>query len=168
MTVRQVADYLQLSTMMVYKLAQKGSLPSAKIGSVWRFEQEAIDQWLKAKTVEPTAAESPFMKTAKEAVADFVSELKKKYGKKLSQVFIYGSYARGEATPDSDVDLFVVLKEPFDYWKEWNKISDISYAVSFGKERLVVMSTLLRSEKEFQEGNTPLLSNIRREGKKAA
>ncbi len=163
MTVKQVADYLQLSTMMVYKLAQDGDLPAAKIGRVWRFEQETIDRWLKAKTVE-----SPFIKTAKEAVEDFVRELKKQYGKKLVQVVIYGSYARGEATSDSDMDVLVVLKEPFDYWKEWKRISDIGYAVTYDKGRMLVMSTLLRSEKDFLEGESILLTNIRREGKKAA
>lgn len=163
LTVQQVAEYLQLSTMMVYKLAQNGDLPASKIGRVWRFEQEAIDRWLKERTVE-----APFVKTAKEAVEDFVREVKKTYGEKLSQVFVYGSYARGEAKPDSDLDVLVVLKEPFDYWKEWKRISDFGYKVTFDKERLLVMSTLLRSESDFLESVNPLMNNIRREGKKAA
>lgn len=166
LTVQQVAEYLQLSTMMVYKLAQEGKIPAAKIGRVWRFEQEAIDQWLKQKIVEPS--ELPFKKVAREAIEDFVREVKKKYGEKLSQILIYGSYARGEATPESDMDVLVVLKEPFDYWKEWKRISDIGYAASFGKNRLLVFSTLLSGEKEFLTSDSPLIFNIRREGKKAA
>ena len=48
MTVKQVAEYLQLSTMMIYKLAQKGEIPAAKIGSAWRFDRDEVDAWLSA------------------------------------------------------------------------------------------------------------------------
>lgn len=166
MTVQQVAEHLQLSTMMVYKLAQEGQMPAAKIGRVWRFEEEAIDRWLKQKTVEPS--ELPFKKVAQEAIEDFVREVKKKYGEKLSQILVYGSYARDEATPESDMDVLVVLKDPFNYWKEWKCISDIGYAVTFGRDRLLVASTLLSGEKEFLTSDSPLIFNIRREGKRAA
>ena len=33
------------------------------------------------------------------------------YGNRLSKVLLYGSYARGEQTIDSDIDLMVVLKD---------------------------------------------------------
>lgn len=166
MTVEQVAQYLQLSTMMVYKLAQERKIPAAKIGRVWRFEQEAIDGWLREKTI--SLKEIPFQAQAKEVVEDFVKELKKKFEGKLSQVLIFGSHARGEATPESDIDILVVLKEPFDYWKEWKRISDIGYAATFEKGRLIVLTTLLRGEKEFLTSDSPLIFNIRKEGKRAA
>jgi excisionase family DNA binding protein len=47
MTVKDVADYLQLSTDTVYKLAQDGKIPACKIVGVWRFKRETIDVWVK-------------------------------------------------------------------------------------------------------------------------
>jgi excisionase family DNA binding protein len=46
MTAEDVANYLKITPATVYRLAQKGELPGAKIGRVWRFRKEAIDNLL--------------------------------------------------------------------------------------------------------------------------
>ena len=46
MTLREVAEYLQLSKDMIYRLAQSGRIPASKVGSRWRFRQERIDRWM--------------------------------------------------------------------------------------------------------------------------
>ena len=43
------------------------------------------------------------------AVIDFVTRLKRLFSSELYSVVLYGSKARGEATPDSDIDLLVIL-----------------------------------------------------------
>lgn len=42
-------------------------------------------------------------------VSQFIEELKKILGASLSKVIVYGSYARGEATPYSDVDIMMLV-----------------------------------------------------------
>lgn len=37
MTVKQVAEYLQMDEHTVYKLARSGQIPSLKIAGQWRF-----------------------------------------------------------------------------------------------------------------------------------
>lgn len=49
MTIRQVADYLQLSSSTVYQLVQRGELPGRKVGGGWRFLRSEIDEWLVGK-----------------------------------------------------------------------------------------------------------------------
>ena len=49
MTLRQVAEYLQLSQAKVYKLARTGHIPCSKIGQQWRFDREEVDQWVSAQ-----------------------------------------------------------------------------------------------------------------------
>ena len=45
------------------------------------------------------------------------------YGERLHGVYLYGSYSRGEATPDSDVDLLVVLKGPTQTGREIDRMN---------------------------------------------
>jgi len=49
MTVQDVAEYLQLSMDIIYKMAQQGKVPASKIGAQWRFKREEIDEWVKAQ-----------------------------------------------------------------------------------------------------------------------
>ena len=46
MTLREVAKYLGLHAMTVYKLTREGRVPAAKIGGQWRFKRDVLDEWL--------------------------------------------------------------------------------------------------------------------------
>ena len=41
---------------------------------------------------------------------EFKREIKKLYGKRLRDIILYGSWARGDATEDSDIDVLVILE----------------------------------------------------------
>lgn len=46
MTVRQVADYLNVAPKVVYRLVQQGDLPGFKVAGTWRFKRSDIDGWI--------------------------------------------------------------------------------------------------------------------------
>lgn len=46
MTLREVAQYLGLHIMTVYKLTREGRVPAAKIGGQWRFKRDVLEEWL--------------------------------------------------------------------------------------------------------------------------
>ena len=46
MDIKQVAEYLQMNKMTVYKLAREGKVPAFKVASEWRFRKDLIDKWL--------------------------------------------------------------------------------------------------------------------------
>ncbi|MBL7070600.1 MAG: helix-turn-helix domain-containing protein [Candidatus Omnitrophica bacterium] len=46
MTVREVARYLRMKPVTIYKHAQEGKLPAFKVGSSWRFKKKTIDGWI--------------------------------------------------------------------------------------------------------------------------
>jgi PTS system nitrogen regulatory IIA component len=46
LTIEEVAKYLRVSERTVYDWAQKGEIPSGKIGTVWRFKKTEIEQWV--------------------------------------------------------------------------------------------------------------------------
>ncbi len=49
MTLREVAKYLGLHVMTVYKLTREGRVPAAKIGGQWRFKRDVLDEWLETQ-----------------------------------------------------------------------------------------------------------------------
>jgi len=98
----------------------------------------------------------------KKLLKEFKQGLVRIYGKRLKAIYLYGSYARGEARPDSDIDVLLVIKDDFNYI-EMLKRSD-NFAVSLSLENDVVISRAFVSEKEYKEKQSPFLINVRREG----
>jgi PTS system nitrogen regulatory IIA component len=49
LTIEEVAKYLRVSERTVYDWAQKGEIPSGKIGTVWRFKKAEIEDWVNAR-----------------------------------------------------------------------------------------------------------------------
>ena len=50
MNVHDVAEYLRLSEAEVYKLARNGCLPALRMGKLWRFRRDLIDDWIRKET----------------------------------------------------------------------------------------------------------------------
>lgn len=46
LTVEQVAELLHLHPMTVYRLAKEGKLPGFKVGGRWRFQKDAMENWM--------------------------------------------------------------------------------------------------------------------------
>ena len=54
MTAEEVARYLKLNKITVYKYAQQGRIPGIKIGNRWRFDREKIEELVrKAESESP-------------------------------------------------------------------------------------------------------------------
>lgn len=46
MTVAEVAKYLRMHEMTIYRMAGENKLPAYKVGNRWRFKKSHIDDWL--------------------------------------------------------------------------------------------------------------------------
>ena len=46
MTTKEMAKYLQLHQITICKLSKEGKIPAIRIGRVWRFDKEVIDEWI--------------------------------------------------------------------------------------------------------------------------
>jgi excisionase family DNA binding protein len=49
MSIKELAEYLQLNKFTVYRMVQKGKIPCLKISKQWRFKKEEIDKWLETQ-----------------------------------------------------------------------------------------------------------------------
>lgn len=88
-------------------------------------------------------------------------ELMKIYGDQVDRILLYGSRARGDERPDSDIDILVVLKDDFNYSEILELSSDL--AASLSLENDVVISRAFVSKEQFEHRQTPFLMNVRRE-----
>jgi len=84
------------------------------------------------------------------------------YGERLVGMVLFGSQARGDAEPGSDIDVLVVLKGPVSPYEEivrtGEAVADLS--LQFNE----VISCVFMDEERFTHRNGPLLRNVRREG----
>ncbi len=46
MTLKEVAKYLGLHPISIYRLIKTSDIPAMKIGGQWRFKKEVLDAWL--------------------------------------------------------------------------------------------------------------------------
>jgi len=101
-----------------------------------------------------------------EKVKSILAELRRRfealYGDRLVAMILYGSQARGDAEPGSDIDVLVVLKGPVDSGAEITRTSEIVADLSL--EHGEVLSCVFMDEHRFTTRNGPLLRNVRKEG----
>jgi len=84
------------------------------------------------------------------------------YGERLVRMVLFGSQARGDAEPGSDIDVLVVLKGPVSPCEEIARtIKDVA---EISLEHNEVISCVFVSEEQFEREHSPLLLNVRREG----
>ena len=50
-TVQELAYYLRMKPLTIYKHASGGKLPGFKVGSHWRFKRSTIDQWIRSQEI---------------------------------------------------------------------------------------------------------------------
>ena len=84
------------------------------------------------------------------------------YGDRLARLILFGSQARGDAEPGSDIDVMVVLRGTVSPGREIARTGGISAEISLKYD--VVVSTLFISASRYARERSPLLLNIRREG----
>ncbi len=88
--------------------------------------------------------------------------IKKLYGEQLDKIILFGSQARGDATPDSDIDILIVLKNSFNYSQESERISILIADLCL--EYNVLISCAFTTSDLLHNYNNAFFRNIRQEG----
>ena len=84
------------------------------------------------------------------------------YGERLVCLVLFGSRARGDAAPESDLDVLVVLRGLVDPGEEIERTGEFTASLSLKHD--VVISRVFISAEQFFAEQSPLLLNVRREG----
>ena len=99
-------------------------------------------------------------------LSTLTEELHRQLGSDLWLLLLYGSRARGEAQPDSDVDLFVVLRRASEAAQE--KVRQVAYEVMWEADFAYVFSLYLTDVHHYEtleQRGSSFLRNIQRGGK---
>ena len=101
-----------------------------------------------------------------EKVRNILAELRPRfeslYGDRLVRMVLYGSQARGDAEPGSDIDVLVVLRGPVSPYEEIRRTGGVVAELSLAHDE--VICCLFMEEAWFSARQGPLLRNVRREG----
>ena len=88
-------------------------------------------------------------------------ELARILGDSFEAAYLFGSRARGEQRPDSDVDVLVVVRGVFDYGDMIRRTSALASGLSLKYN--TVISRAFVSKERFEQEQSPFLLNVRRE-----
>ncbi|MGD8237943.1 MAG: nucleotidyltransferase domain-containing protein [Armatimonadota bacterium] len=98
----------------------------------------------------------------KEILAELRRRFEELYGPRLLNLVLYGSQARGDSEPGSDIDVLVVLDGDVEPCSEIRRTGPDVADVSLTHD--VAIACFFVSREQFERDQTPLLINVRREG----
>lgn len=101
----------------------------------------------------------------KNMIYNFAKDVQQLLGADLSRVIIYGSYARGDYTENSDVDVMILVKTPENAIREYSEqIADCAF--EFLMKYGIDISPVIKNEEHFNYwvDNLPFYRSVRDEG----
>ena len=121
-----MADYLSVTEYAklhrenprnIRRLLASGRLPGEKVGKQWIIPSGAVcseggsEKSGRHHNGRERAGERIERKILMESISEMISKLSVIYGSLMYKAILYGSYARGEETDESDVDIAIILLE---------------------------------------------------------
>jgi len=81
------------------------------------------------------------------------------------KMLLYGSYARGQATSDSDIDIYIEVPQRYFSYDLKNKVTNLAWELSFINETVIQIS-LYSDEQVWNtpRRSSPFINSIMKEG----
>lgn len=98
-------------------------------------------------------------KQLKELLMELKEGLKSLYGSRLKGLYLYGSYARGDQHPFSDLDILIILDAFERASLEIDRAGDLTSDLSLNYD--VTVTCFFVTEKDWKTRETSFLANVR-------
>lgn len=97
------------------------------------------------------------------AVERFAAALRERWGSEIIEIHLFGSKARGDAGPESDVDLLVITER--DDWRLKDEIGRVATEILLAEGVYLSVKVLGRAPyQRFVALEAPFIKNVLREG----
>jgi len=102
--------------------------------------------------------------TSKHLLKDLKSLLSEQFGDNVSNVYLFGSRAKGKNHQDSDYDVLILLNEDYN-WTYKDKIIEAIYEIELAWEVFIDVKVISKNELEHSiKGQNPLYEDAINEG----
>jgi len=99
-----------------------------------------------------------------EAVHDFADRVHSAYGDRVAGLYLYGSRARGDAKPDSDIDVAIVFRDkPLRFWRELDRTGSLAFDYIVDDELFIQPYPVSVADFESSGVDRPIIASIRRD-----
>lgn len=85
------------------------------------------------------------------------------FGSRLVDVVLFGSYANGTATEESDLDLAVILRDAVSPWEDAHRMDQILWEKTL--ESGITVSTIVIDADDWRRATAPLLASAKAQGR---
>ncbi len=95
----------------------------------------------------------------------YILEMKSIYGLHLQKIILYGSYARGDFTQESDIDIMILVNmSEEEIAEKRHELSDITFDYNFDND--IQIMPIVKNVEHFNRwlGAYPFYNNVQNEG----
>jgi predicted nucleotidyltransferase len=124
---------------------------------VWQGRNDASNEWGKTNVMRQRLPDA--IRLALQELKQALSTL---YGERFQGMYLYGSYARGDFSESSDVDVLLALGGDVQPLKEIDRINAMVSAIDLRYDLLITVFPIPAAW--LRERQSPLFNTIRREG----
>ena len=104
-----------------------------------------------------------FIFKEKQVLEIFKKQLYRKYPNEILNIIMYGSKARGESGPESDIDILIVMRS--NDWRLGDEVRDIGYNLDGSIDYRLSIQVISESHYNYLlEHNFQFVQNISRDG----
>lgn len=166
-TPEELAKVWKVSLLTIYKLLGQNKIPHFRVGRAYRIPGDFLESYMQREgnlAQFQNKNELILPKVAQHFLDLFQKEPEEKQ-KNVLEIRLFGSYARGQATKDSDVDILMVL-DSYDFNEDrWiASLSDLAMEKVDYDDLLSVLRMSKEHWKEHQQLKTPLYEEIEKDG----
>jgi Uncharacterised protein family (UPF0158) len=132
----------------------------------WLAERDLVDEagaeQAIARCAEPAVDALPGVLDAHGVAGRVRRDLRRLYRDRLRGLLMVGAWARGDAHPEAELELLVVLDEVPDRWEERRRMDRVMWRHSMRNDTVVICAPV--TEADLERGDTPLLARATSEG----
>jgi predicted nucleotidyltransferase len=103
--------------------------------------------------------------TWRRALHEFAADVRERFGGAVERILLYGSRARGDDVPDSDVDVIVFLADGTDLREARTATSELACAVAARYGYRFLIQAIAYTEEAFrQRASYFFIKNVKKDG----